>query len=104
VNWFREAVRRNGGDLDIGPRLPGLLRAAGLTEVGVRVAQPAFVDGPRKQLVQMSMGKTRASIVAAGVATATDYDRAHAEVQAFTNTPGTLVANPRMIQAWGDRA
>src|SRR5262249_390078 len=48
VAWFKEVVRRTGGDLDIGPRLPGLLRDAGLMDVGVRVAQPAFVDGPTK--------------------------------------------------------
>jgi hypothetical protein len=34
VGWFKEVVRRTGGDLDIGPRLPGLLREAGLADVG----------------------------------------------------------------------
>jgi ubiquinone/menaquinone biosynthesis C-methylase UbiE len=104
VSWFREAVRRNNGDLDIGPRLPGLLRLAGLTNVGVRVAQPAFLDGPAKQLQQMSMEKTRAAVLAAGVASADEYDAAHTELKAFTDDPATLVASPRIIQAWGRRA
>ncbi len=50
VGWFRETVRRNGADLDIGPRLPGLFREAGLVGVGVRVAQAAYLDGPHEQL------------------------------------------------------
>jgi hypothetical protein len=104
VHWFRETVRRNQGDLDIGPRLPGLLRGAGLTSVGVRVAQPAQCDGPTKQLQQMWLAKTRAAILAAGVATANEFDAAHTELNAFTDDPSTIVASPRMIQSWGRRA
>jgi precorrin-6B methylase 2 len=104
VEWFRETVRHNNGDLDIGPRLPGLLRTAGLTSVGVRVAQPAYLDGLPKQLQQMSMEKVRPAILAAGVVSADDYDAAHAELKAFTDDPDTIVASPRMIQAWGRRA
>jgi hypothetical protein len=100
VAWFSETVRRNGGDLDIGPRLPGLLRQAGLELRGVRVAQPVFIDGPLKQLQQMSMDKVRAAVVGSGVTTAHEYDAAHAELKAFTDDPTTLVAAARMIQAW----
>jgi SAM-dependent methyltransferase len=101
VGWFKEAVRRTGGDLDIGPRLPGLLRAAGLTEIGVRIAQPANVDGPNKQLQQLSMANVRTAVLGAGLAEPDEYDAAHAAVKAFTDDPTTIVASPRMIQAWG---
>ncbi len=104
VEWFRETVRRNGGDNDIGPRLPALLREAGLVGVGVRVAQAAYLDGPHKQLQQMSMGKIRAAVLAAGVTRADEYDAAHKELQALTDDPTTLVAGPRMVQAWGRHA
>jgi hypothetical protein len=101
VAWYTEAVRRRGGDADLGPRLPGLLSAAGLVDVGVRVAQPAFLDGPQKHLQELSMVKQRAAVLATGVAEPEEYDAAHAEFLAFTNDPGTLVSAPRMIQAWG---
>ena len=104
VGWFRETVRRNGADLDIGPRLPGLLREAGLVGVGVRVAQAAYLDGPNKQLQQTSMSKIKAAVLAAGVTSANEYDAAHKELQAFTDDPTTLVAGPRMVQAWGRHA
>jgi hypothetical protein len=49
------------------------------------------------------MGKTRAAILAAGVVAAEAYDRAHAELQAFTADPTTLIAAPRVVHAWGTR-
>jgi len=103
VGWFKETVRRTGGDLDIGPRLPALLRGSGLAEIGVRVAQPAYLNGPVKQLQQLSMEKIRTSVLGYGIATATEFDQAHRDLKAFTNDPTTLVASPRMIQAWGRR-
>lgn len=104
ITWFKEAVRNTHGDLDIGPRLPALLRDAGLVGVGVRVAQPAFVDGPEKQLQQMSMQKVRSSVLGAGIASADEYDAAYAELKAFTDDPTTIVASPRMVQTWGRRS
>jgi SAM-dependent methyltransferase len=103
VAWFKEAVRLAHGDLDIGPRLPGMLRAAGLREIGLRVVQPAFIEGPVKQLQQLSMEKVRAAVLSAGLTSAAEYDRAHAELKAFTDDPTTIVASPRMIQTWGRR-
>jgi hypothetical protein len=104
VHWFTEAVHRTGGDLNIGPRLPRLLREAGLVEIGLRVVQPAYIDAPEKQLQQMSMAKVRASVLGAGLAEAGEYDTAHSELKTFTNDQTTIVASPRMIQAWGRRA
>ena len=103
VAWFTEAVRRTAGDLDIGPRLPAMLRLAGLGGVGVRVTQAAHLDGPVKQLQQMSMEKVRAAVLAAGLTSAEEFDTAHAELKAFTDDPTTIVASPRMIQTWGRR-
>jgi len=104
VAWFTAAVRKAHGDLDIGPRLPGMLRSAGLCDIGVRVAQPAYLDGPVKQLQQLSMEKVRGAVLSAGLAQADEYDRAHAELKAFTDDSTTIVASPRMIQTWGRRA
>jgi SAM-dependent methyltransferase len=103
VNWSRETVRRTGADADIGPRLPSILRAVRVDVLGVRIAQEAFLDGPHKRLQEMSMLTQKRAVVSAGVATADEYDAAHAEVQAFVADPTTLVAGPRIIQTWGKR-
>jgi hypothetical protein len=49
------------------------------------------------------MSKQRAAVLAAGVASADEYDAAHAKVQAFASDPTTMIAGPRVIQAWGQR-
>jgi SAM-dependent methyltransferase len=103
VSWYRETVHRNGGDIDLGLRLPSLLGSVDLTTIGVRVAQPAFLDGSHKHLQLMSMEKMKAAVVAAGVVSVDEYDAAHAEFEAFTADPTTLVGAPRVIQAWGRR-
>lgn len=101
VRWYQATVRRNGGDPRIGRRLPALLRSAGLRDVRLRVVQPADMEGPGSRLVEASMQRTRAAVIAAGVATEEEYDAAHAEVRAFTDDPSTLLAGPRIVQSWG---
>lgn len=103
VDWYRETVRLSGADADIGPRLPGILRAAGVEVLGVRVVQDAFLDGPYKRLQEMSMLKQKSAIVGADVATADEYDAAHAAVRMFGDDQTTLIAGPRIIQTWGKR-
>jgi hypothetical protein len=39
LELYREAVRRRGGNADIGPALPALLQAAGLEDVQINVRQ-----------------------------------------------------------------
>jgi hypothetical protein len=70
----------------------------------VRVTQAAYLDGPVKQLQQMSMEKVRAAVLGAGLASAEEFDTAHAELKAFTDDPTTIVASPRVIQTWGQRS
>jgi 2-polyprenyl-3-methyl-5-hydroxy-6-metoxy-1,4-benzoquinol methylase len=101
--WYQQTVRLRGGDPNLGPRLPSLLSAVGLEDVQVRVAQPAYLTGAHKQLQALSMAKQRMAVVATGVATSEEYDTAHAELQAFIDDPRTLVAAPRVVQAWGRR-
>jgi predicted DsbA family dithiol-disulfide isomerase/2-polyprenyl-3-methyl-5-hydroxy-6-metoxy-1,4-benzoquinol methylase len=45
VGLYQEAVRRNGGDPNIGPRLAGMFLDAGLEEVDLEVVQPRTGEG-----------------------------------------------------------
>jgi SAM-dependent methyltransferase len=55
VDLYSKAARARGCDPDIGRRLPGLLRAAGLNDVSVRVVQPAGVSGEVKLIGPMTL-------------------------------------------------
>ena len=47
LRLYSAIVSTTGGDANIGPRLPGLLRDAGLQAVGMHVSQPAEFEGER---------------------------------------------------------
>src|SRR5262249_13644289 len=102
-NWYPEAVRRRGGDPNIGPRLPWLFAAAGLECLGIDAAQPAHLGGPLKQLNQLSAQMVCDAVVSEGIVGLEEFKRAHAELVAFTDDPLTLIAGPRLIQLWGRR-
>jgi SAM-dependent methyltransferase len=101
VALYTEAVRRRGGDACIGPRLPGLLEEAGLGEVDVQVALPAFRHGEGKRLAAVTLAHVREAVVAVGLASAREVDRLVAELEAFAADPRTMVSLPRLFQAWG---
>jgi hypothetical protein len=60
----------------IGRRLPLLVAGAGLADVGLNICQPAALSGSLKHLNRVTMERIRED---------------------------TLVALPRMVQAWGRR-
>lgn len=103
VTWTMETVLRRGGDPDIGPRLPRLLADVGMEHIGVSVAQPVFIEGVEKHLMEISTEKMRPAITATGVATDGEFDALHADLVAYTNRPDTLIAMPRLIQCWGTK-
>ncbi|MEW6271454.1 MAG: alpha/beta hydrolase domain-containing protein [Thermodesulfobacteriota bacterium] len=104
VELYVAAARLRGADATIGPRLPGLLREAGLEAVGVDVVQPAFVDGDGKRIAQLTMAGIRDAVVAAGLATGDEVDALVAELDAYRATPGTVETAARIVRAWGTSA
>lgn len=93
--------RSRGCDPDIGPRLPGLLRDAGLGEVAMNVVQPAGFSGEVKVVAPITMEMVADAMVAADVATSEEVDRTIDELYAFANTEGTVQSPPRIVQTWG---
>ncbi len=103
VELYNEVARGRGGDPEIGPKLLGMFRAAGVVDVEVRTAQPVFVDGPPKRIHQITLENVRDSMAAEGVATAAVLDPIALELEAFCAEPDTIVAFPRIFQVFGRR-
>jgi SAM-dependent methyltransferase len=81
--------RRLGGDPDIGRRLHGLLRAAGLTDVTVEprmvyadAGSVALRDGFVRRIIVPMVQGAREPALAAGIVDATTWDRGIAELTA----------------------
>src|SRR5690349_16006671 len=69
VAWYEAAAERRGGDPNIGPRLPSLLRAAGVGQVQLAIVQPTFLQGEGKTIHQLTMENIAATVIGEGLAT-----------------------------------
>jgi SAM-dependent methyltransferase len=98
---FQSAVRANGGDPNLGRRLPLVLRAAGLDRVGMHVVQPAGWQGDVKHISALTLAATRDSILAADLASHEEIDAILAQLEAFAARDDTVVTAARIAQCWG---
>jgi SAM-dependent methyltransferase len=98
---YNQVARRNGGDPAIGPKLPALLRRAGLDELHVSIVQPVFITGPGKRVHQVTLANVADALITAGLATAESIAALSAELDEFTDDGNTLVSFPRVFQAYG---
>jgi hypothetical protein len=101
VELYTQTVRRRGGDPNIGPRLPGMLLDAGVERVQINVVQPAALDGEIKLLHPLTMENIVDSVLAEELASKAELDSLIDELYRFSRNPRTVVANPRIVQAWG---
>lgn len=101
AHLYSTAARRKGGDPEIGPKLPGLLQAAGLQEVGVNMVQPVFLHGKGKTMMSLTLHRVADAVLAEGLATASEFKNLVTEIAAFEARPDTLVSLPRIFQVWG---
>ncbi len=101
VEMYTESVRRRGADPNIGPRLPGLLRAAGFTEVRMRLVHPAALQGGIKLLTCVTAENIAEAVIEDGLASADELRQIVDEMYAFANDPHTVMGGPRVFQAWG---
>jgi 2-polyprenyl-3-methyl-5-hydroxy-6-metoxy-1,4-benzoquinol methylase len=98
---YRATILRKGTDPDIGPKLPELLMAAGLQDVGVNVAQPAFLAGEGKAMMSLTLKRISGAVLAERLMSAPELDALSAELVAFESRSDALIGLPRIFQAWG---
>jgi SAM-dependent methyltransferase len=97
------AVRKRGGDPDIGPRLPLLLKQCGFEDIRLNVVQPIGMSGEVKLLNPLTMENIADAVIEDGLATREEVDDIVRELFAFAAHPDTIAGTPRIVQAWGRR-
>lgn len=103
VHLNEEVMRRKGADPNIGPKLPEILRIAGLKNVQVSLAQPTSLDPVLKAIAPSTFENTADAISEEGLASQEEIEGILAELIKVVEEPGTLVGYPRFFQAWGVR-
>ena len=104
VDLYRTAVRGRGADPDIGPRLPGMLRDAGLAAVDFGVVQPAAMEGDVKLLAPITFEAIASALVAQELVSIREVGRLRLELWDYARDPNTVSSIPRVVQAWARRS
>ena len=104
VDLYTRSVESRGADANIGPRLPGLLRAAGLADVRMKLVQPAALEGGIKLLACVTLENIADAVLEDGFITDRELRETIEELYAFARNPHTVLGGPRVFQAWGRKA
>lgn len=103
VELYTAAVRARGADPNIGPRLPLLLRDAGLERVAMNVVQPAGFEGELKLVNPITMQNIADAVLQEGLATSDEIDKVVADLYELAHDARSVVSIARIVQAWGYR-
>jgi ubiquinone/menaquinone biosynthesis C-methylase UbiE len=104
LRLYVEIARRNGGDPFIGPKLPMMLKAAGLADIEVDISQPLGLSGDAKVVNALTMEGIGPRVVTAGLATDAEVGRIVDDLYAVAEDPTVLASIVRVIQTWGRKA
>jgi SAM-dependent methyltransferase len=101
---YQKLVQRRGGDSNIGPKLPAMLRTAGVQAVELNVVQPVHIHGEGKLMAPMTMSRISDALTAEGLATENELQRILSELNETAGDCETVMSLPRIFQVWGKRA
>ena len=101
---FEAVYGRDGKDLRVGRRLPGLLSGAGLSNIGCKVH--TRLNGPgdfHQQQLLVFVKLFWQQIIASGLIEEDELQVLFDQLERHLADPGTLVVSPLLFQAWGYR-
>jgi len=98
---YQELVQRRRGDSNIGPKLPGMLRRAGIQNIELNVIQPAHMHGEGKLMAPLTMSRISDALTTEGLATEIEAQRILTELNDVAADSETMISLPRIFQVWG---
>jgi ubiquinone/menaquinone biosynthesis C-methylase UbiE len=104
VTLYSESVLKRGGDPNIGPRLPGMLAAAGCEYIQMNVVQPSGLTGEAKLVTPLTMENIADAAVDENLAEKTEVEALVSTLYGLARDTITVMAIPRIVQAWGLRS
>jgi SAM-dependent methyltransferase len=98
---YCQAAIGRGADPRLGPRLAGLLLAAGLEEIEAGAVHPSFRAGEGKLMAALTLRSIRAAVLAGDLIDEDGFDEILDEVERLTDDPTTVFGLPRIHQVLG---
>jgi SAM-dependent methyltransferase len=101
VELYTKSVQNRGADANIGPRLPALLREAGVDNVCMKLVHPAALQGGIKLLSCVTLESIAEAVLDDGLISERELRETVEALYAFARDPHTVIGGPRVFQAWG---
>ncbi len=101
IQLYQQVVINQGGEPEIGPKLPGMLKQAGFKEVNLNLVQPIFMDGEGKSVAQITMEKIRSAVLEQGLSSPDEIETIISELKQFGQNSETIISLPRIFQVCG---
>ncbi len=101
VELYTTSVRHRGGNPNIGPRLPGLLRDNGFNDVKMKLVHPVALEGGIKLLSCVTLEYIAEAVLQDGLTTEEELSETIKELHSFARSPFTVFGGPRIFQVWG---
>lgn len=98
VALYKAAAQQRGADANIGPKLPGMIAAAGYRILHTQAITPVFTEGDGKWMAAVTMEAIGPAVVAQGLASQEDVDAIHRELIARTADRTTRMSIPTFHQ------
>jgi SAM-dependent methyltransferase len=98
---FAATAELRGCDPNIGPRLPSLLRGAGVGRIEATAVQPLAIEGDVKLACALTLDNIADAAVAEGVVERDEIERVAADLHRQAADRVTLMSFPRIVQVWG---
>jgi ubiquinone/menaquinone biosynthesis C-methylase UbiE len=101
---YQKLVQRRGGDPNIGPKLPAMLRRAGIQGIELNVIQPAHIHSEGKLMAPLTMSRISDALISEGLVSEGEVQRILTELNHAAADCETVISLPRIFQVWGKRA
>jgi ubiquinone/menaquinone biosynthesis C-methylase UbiE len=101
LELYQKIVRRRGGDPNIGPKLPRMLRKASARAVHLNVVQPTHIEGEGKLMASVTMERISGAVISERLAAESGVRQIVEELNEVAADSETIMSLPRVFQVWG---
>jgi ubiquinone/menaquinone biosynthesis C-methylase UbiE len=98
---YQNVIYRRGGDPNIGPKVPRMLRKAGARGLELNVVQPTHMQGEGKLMASITMERISGAVISEGLATESEVQQIVNELNHAATDSETVMSLPRVFQVWG---
>jgi ubiquinone/menaquinone biosynthesis C-methylase UbiE len=101
LELYSALATTRGQNPEIGPALFEMFKQAGIRDVQFDVIQPAFNNGPGKQMESITLDRIKEAVISEGLASAAEVAQIQAELETFIADEQSIISLPRIFRVWG---